>query len=178
MNIDTRKPRYAVTVIAAIITVLLQIIIAPNIAINGVVPDFILVFVVVTAISHDTVPSMIVAFILGLVYDFTCSGPIGLMALVLTIIAFAVSSLDKELFSGPWFIEVITLLIASFFGELLYAVVMAIMGLENDFLSSFVYITLPNTVYDALFGLIIFPILAAINKRTSKGITNLKRRLH
>jgi rod shape-determining protein MreD len=174
---DTTRSSRAVTVIGAIAAVILQIVLAPNIAISGVVPNIILIFVIINAINKTPISSTVLGFFLGLIADLISTGPVGLSALVFSIIAFAVSSLNKGMFTGAWLIELAALIAAVFFGELLYAVVLTIMGIEEQFLTALVYVTLPSVVYDALLGLIILPIISAINKRTQKNITNLGRRL-
>jgi len=176
---DNRRPGMAPTLVGSLAAFLLQVMIAPALAVNDVVPNLMLVFVVLTAMTHDTTRATAVGFVLGLLYDFVSQGPIGTMTLVFTLLGYSVSSLNKGMFSENWIIELVTLFVAAFFGELLHSVVLAIIGYDGDFLSSLVMRALPGMVYDTVFGLILFPILSLVSRRTRRrDFGALKRKLH
>lgn len=162
MNNETS--RYKATVIASIVAVLLQIIIAPNIAIGGVVPNFLLVLVVVTAITYGSTRACVLGFILGLVFDLIGAGPVGVMSLVLALLGYMVGAVNKSMFSDGWVIPIITLAIAAFIGETLYGLVLTIIGYETSFFVSLVSRMLPGALYDTIFGLILFPLFSRFSK--------------
>jgi rod shape-determining protein MreD len=156
------------TLVGSLIAFLLQVIIAPNIAILHAVPNLILGFVVLNAMFCGTVRSSLTGFILGLLYDFVAQGALGIMALVLTLVGYSVSSLNKELFAGGWRVQALFLLVAAFFGELLHAAFLSILGYDPDFLLSIGMRVLPGTLYDAVFGLIVFPLIHRFGDRRNK----------
>ena len=157
---ESRQVSTSFTVFGSILTFMLQVILAPNIAIFDVVPNFILVFVVLNAMVSPQIRSCFTGFFLGFLYDCVSHAALGTMSFVLTIIAYVFSSLNKDLFSGGWVIQAFYLLIAAFFGELLHATFLSILGVDTDFLVSLGMRVLPGTLYDALFGLIVFPLMA------------------
>jgi rod shape-determining protein MreD len=171
---ETRQARISFTVAGSLIAFLLQVMIAPNIAILDVVPNFILGFVVLNAMSCNSIRSSLTGFVLGLLYDFTAQGPLGIMALVLAALGYSVSSLNKELFANGWPIQALLLLIAAFFGELLHAAFLSISGYDPDFLLSVGMRVVPGALYDAVFGLIVFPLTGHFVNRTKRDPDALK----
>ena len=79
--------------IGAVLAVLLQIIVAPAIALFAAVPNFIVVFCVVRAVACPDHAGLLLPFILGLVFDLVGGGPVGAMALVLVLVTFLASRL-------------------------------------------------------------------------------------
>jgi rod shape-determining protein MreD len=160
--------------VVTIAAVLLQIIIAPHIAIGGVVPNIVLVAVVLVAMRSEVISATIVGFVLGLVFDLATSGPVGGMSLVMALLSYGVSSFRKDIFQDNWVMQVIVLLLAAFAGELLHNVLYSIIGYDTDFLSSLLRRALPGALYDSLVGLILFPILQhfanASRKRQNAGL--------
>lgn len=168
---DTKQPSLGIMVASALIAVVLQLVVAPLITIFGVVPNFILVLVIINAMHNSPLRSTIMGFILGLVLDLCSLGPIGAMALVLTILAYATSSLNKRGLSGETFIDALILLAAVVLGEFLVSVIYAVVGVGPEFLLLLVQRVLPAIVYDALVGFIFLLIYSKVvgNKHSGKG---------
>jgi rod shape-determining protein MreD len=156
---ESRRTRLSFTVVGSLLTFILQVTVAPNIAILDVVPNFILGFVVLNAMFSNTIRSSTTGFVLGLLFDLTTQAPLGAMSFVLAIVGYGVSSLNKELFSGRWQVQAFFLLGAAFFGELFYGVLLSVLGYDPDFLLSLGMRVLPGALYDAVFGLIVFPLM-------------------
>jgi len=157
---ETKNQNLAFTIVGSIITFLLQVMLAPNIAILDVVPNLFLVFVVLNAMQSTRTCACVTGFVLGLLYDFLSVGALGTMAFVLTIIGFAVNSLNRDMFTSSWISKSFVLLIAAFFAELLHSVFLSILGFDSDFITSLIMRVLPGSVYDALFGLIVIAIMS------------------
>jgi rod shape-determining protein MreD len=145
------------------------VIVAPVITILGVVPNFVLVVVIITAMRNSPLRSTIFGFALGLLFDFFSLGPMGSMTLVLTILSYAVSSLNKGAFSGGMVVDTVILLAAVALGELLVSVIYAIVGVNPEFLFSLVQRVLPGILYDVIIGFIILLIYSAfVGNRPSR----------
>jgi cell shape-determining protein MreD len=93
------------------------------------------------------------------------------------VLAYSVSSLNKDMFSGGWVVEVLLLLAASFLGELLYGALLNIVGYDVHFAQSLISRILPGAVFDAAFGLVVFPILNRLSQQQRKTIPTLKGKL-
>lgn len=147
---------------SALIAMVLQLVVAPVIAIFGIVPNFVLVVTVIIALHNDPTRSTIAGFILGLFTDLFSLGPIGAMSLVLTILAYGVSSLNKGSFTGGISINMIILLVATALGEFFISVIYSIAGVNPDFLFSLVLPVLPSIAYDVVVGCILLLIYTAV----------------
>jgi rod shape-determining protein MreD len=177
MREKPQDSRPVFTLLGGLIAFLLQTIIAPNIAILDAVPNFILGDVSLNAMSCGTVRSSLTGFILGLLYDLVAQGSLGIMSLVLAIVGYSVSSLDKELFAGDWSVKVFFLLVVAFLGELLHAAFLSILGYDTDFLLSLGMRVVPSALYDALFGLVAFPLMQRLGEKRKKRHDILKGKL-
>ena len=173
---EESQKKTSFTVIGSVIVFLLQVILAPNIAILDVVPNFFLVFIVLNSMVTSRTRASVTGFILGLLYDFISQGALGIMAFVFSVISYSVSSLNKDLFSDSWISQAFFLLLAAFFGELLNSVFLSILGYDRNFLISLGMRVLPGSIYDALFGLIVFPIMARQKSDKKKKQGALKGR--
>jgi len=171
--VNTKKTSASFSFFGSLIAFIAQVFIAPNIAILDVVPNFMLVFVVLNAMLGSRVRASMTGFILGLLYDFISQGTLGVMSLIFTLIAYITSSLNKDLFAGSWVPQAFFLLLAAFIGELLHAIFLSILGYDTDILRSLGMRVVPGSIYSAVFGLIIFPIM----HRFDSGRRNNARRL-
>jgi len=173
---ESSRQSLTFTIVGSIITFLLQVILAPNIAILDVVPNLFLVFVVLNAMYSTKTRACVCGFILGLLYDLLSVGALGTMAFVLSIIGFAVNSLNRDTFTSSWISQSFILLIAAFFAELLHSVFLSILGFDSDFMTSLIMRVLPGSVYNALFGLIVIAILSRFSSRHKRKRGTLKGR--
>jgi len=159
----------SVVVVTILIAIGLQLMLAPAITLNGVVPNFILVAAAIIAMRNGPVRSTVSGFILGFVFDLCSLGPMGAMTLVLTILTYAISSLSRGGLAGTIIIEIFTLVVAVALGELLVSVIYAIAGANPQFLLSLVQRVLPAFVYDTIIGCILLLIFNRIQGSKSRG---------
>ena len=129
---------------------LLQTIVAPNITIGGVAPNFLLAAAIVGAYITSPRTGVIIGFILGFVFDLLSSGPIGAMTLIMSLLCFAfpkITSTMKVEGIGAWiaFVAISALAV-----NLIYAIIMAFAGAGSSFFTALLYKTLPSTIYDAV----------------------------
>lgn len=79
----------------ALVLLVLQLGFAPNIGILGGRANLALVFVGCTCLGGDARRAPVYGFVAGALYDLSGTGPLGLMALVLTLAGWALASLDR-----------------------------------------------------------------------------------
>ena len=93
---------HASVAIGAVVAVLLQLVVAPSIAIFSAMPNFILVFCLLVAIVRPGTAGPVLPFVLGLVSDLAVGTPMGSTALLLVLFCFlasrAFSVLDNDTF--------------------------------------------------------------------------------
>ena len=152
----------------SVCALLLQVIVAPNITIGGVAPNFLLAALIVGAYITSPRTGIILGLILGFVFDLLSSGPIGSMTLIMSLIGFAfpriTSSMQIEGI-GHWIAFVA---ISALAANLFYAIIMAFAGAGSSFFSALLYKTLPSTVYDAVVCSLGW-LLISNRSRKSKG---------
>ena len=160
MNRDTLS-----LVLGAAIAVLAQLIVAPNIAIFSVMPNFIMIYVLVMAIVRPAPSILLMAFILGLFYDLLGYGPIGLMSLLLVAAAFASSRAFRVLNNDTLFMPLTIFIVSALAIESVYAIFLLGFGLIASPFEAIMLRVLPNTLYDCVFGVIAYLLVTRLMPR-------------
>lgn len=156
MDFRDQGPSPRTFIIAAVVCVLLQAGLAPQIEIAGGRIDFMIILVALAGFSADPSRAVWCGFLSGLFYDLTASVPVGVMSLLLTVGAFA-------LVHGNWGVSASTatargLLIGVFalIIDVVYSVILLFMGLESSVLVALFGHALPSAI---LTGLVAIPVL-------------------
>ena len=173
---DTAAQPTAKIVVMGVVAFLLQVILAPNIAIGGISPNFFLVMLVPVCIISSQRASVIAGFVFGLLFDLLGAGPVGAMSLVMAAAAFFLSGM-LETFKidriSTWLIVYGVLSLAVSF---VFCVVVSIMGYEQSFLASIVFRVLPWTVYTLVAFAVAWPIYRKITG-VGRGLTESRIKL-
>ena len=161
----------AIAIVAAFV---LQVGIAPYIAIGGAVPNFFLLVAVTIGLVQGPKWGAGAGFVGGLLFDLIGSGPVGPMALILTVVGFAAGMLSENLFAEGWLLPLTVLAVASLSVAVAYGLVLALLGANEDFWSSFVAVMLPEALYNVALGLLFYPVLARF-LRQDRPMKTLRR---
>lgn len=148
------------TIIGAAIAVLLQVIVASNIRIGSAMPDFVFCYVVAVAVVNARNAGYTLPFVLGLLYDFMSSGSVGAMALVCVACTWLASTLQKTFDNETLFVPMAIVVVTCLVGEVLYALLVLASGAGVGLLEALVWVVLPCTLYDIVFALIAFALVA------------------
>ena len=152
---------HASVAIGAIAAVLLQLVVAPNIAIFSAMPNFILVFCLLVAIFRPgTGP--VLPFVLGLASDLAVGTPMGSTALLLVLFCFLASRAFSVLDNDTFLVPLVVIAVVSFAVELLLGAFSLSIGVDTDLLSAIVYRALPCGLYDCVAALILYPLAARL----------------
>ena len=149
-----------VVAVGALIAVLLQLIVAPHIAVLAVQPNILLAYTLVVAIVRPLDAGPVLPFFLGLIYDLLGTGPVGGMALLFVLASFAASRAFSILDNDTLFMPLTILVVATLVVEMLYGALMVGLGLSQSALDALVYRALPCSLYDCAIGLVLYPIFA------------------
>lgn len=144
--------------IGAVAAVLLQLVLAPNIAIFGAVPNFMLAFVLVLAIVRGEQAGCALPFVLGMLFDLIGGGPVGAMAFLLVLASFAVSRVFSVINNDTLFMPLTVLVVATLLVEAFYGVFLIWFGYDVSALRAFLYRGLPCALYDSVIGLLLYPL--------------------
>lgn len=153
------------TIGAILAAALLQVAIAPYIAVGGVVPNFLLLVVVTLALVEGPRAGATAGFAAGLAFDLIGSGPIGPMALVLTLVGHVIGSLQANMFAEGWLLPMTVVFAGSLVGEVSYGLVLMLLGSGAPFWATLGHVMLPGAVYNGALALLIYPWLARLLRR-------------
>lgn len=162
------------TAVAIVIAAVLQAALAPHMAILGVTPNFLLLVVVTLAMVEGSTPGAVAGFFAGLMFDLLGSGPIGPGALVLTAVGYLAGSLADNVFAESWLMPVSVVLVASLLAELAYGGLLAIVGVESQFLGIVFRIVLPGALYNTVLAILVYPWLARFLRAETDEMTELR----
>jgi rod shape-determining protein MreD len=146
--------------LALAVATLLQVGLAPYLALGGVVPNVLLLVVVTLALATGPDEGAAVGFTAGLIFDLLGTGPVGPMALVLTIAGFIAGLMHAAMFAEGWLQPLTVLALASLIAEFAYALVLAFLGVEIPLWSALAMRILPGAVYNTALALLVYPWLA------------------
>ena len=165
-------------IVGAVIATVLQIVLAPNIAIASIVPNFMMVFCIVVALLRAETPGYVLPFVLGMLFDLLGGGPVGGMAFLLILVTFVVSRVYSSLNNDTVFMLLVMLFGSIFVVELLYGVLLIACGMAASPLDALIFRSIPCTLYDCLVGLVLYPIVAHFMRDTTRkqetSITTLR----
>lgn len=160
--------------VAIAVAALLQVAIAPELVIGGVVPNVLLLVVVTVALVEGPNSGAVAGFSAGLALDLLGTLPVGPWALVLTVVGYAAGTLQANMFAAGWLLPVTVAFAAGLAAELGYWTVLAVLGVGGPFWSTLLGVALPGAVYDTVVALLVFPWLARVF-RTGPVMTTFKR---
>jgi len=146
---DRNKNRRSIGTLA-LVSLFCQLGLAPAIALASGHPNFAFVFAAVVALSIGGGTGVASAFVAGLVYDLSTTGPIGLMALLLTIAAYILGIEVRDRISEEPSMTLIPFSIAAFAVSLLYHLSMFLYGQADSLFGAIFFRTLPTTVLTIL----------------------------
>ena len=161
--------------VAAIVAVLLQVFIAPHIAIGYALPNFAAVLCLSAALVRYEFSNPAIPFVLGLVFDLVSGGPVGAMAFALTVLVTFETWLYEHLRNDTIFMAVAVLGICVLLTEMLYGMVFLLFGYASGALEAFVYRSLPCAVYDFVLALILYVVMSRFFTGETATRTEIKQ---
>lgn len=147
-----------------VLAMVLQTSLASWISFGGVEPDFVLIFVVVIAISHGPVSGMLWGFFAGFSEDvYSPVDWLGAQTIAFTCVGFGVGQLEEKFLRLNLASKVALLGLAFLLNDLVYCALVEI-SLENagTFLLT---TTLPECVYTMIFGYLLFYLLNRFERK-------------
>ena len=146
-------------IIGGVLVVLLQIILAPYIAIVYATPNFMLAYAVAVAVVRPNSTRMaVLAFCMGLLYNLLVGGPVGALAVALILTCMLAGRAMTMLDNGTSFMPLTILALAVLVTELLYGFMMCLStGISLG--DAMLFRAAPCFIYDAVLGLVMYFIM-------------------
>ncbi len=149
--------RFLPAAAALFVALVLQVALAPYMALGGVAPNFLLLVVVTLALTTGPEEGATVGFVAGLTFDLVGAGPVGPMALVLAVAGFVAGLLHEAMFAEGWLLPLTVLAVTALVSELAYAALLIFLGVEIPFWRALVTKVLPAAVYNTALALLVYP---------------------
>lgn len=159
---------------ALIAAVILQVALAPQIAVFGVVPNLIFLVVVTIALVKGPVAGGVCGFAGGLLFDLLGTSMVGPYALVLTLVGYLAGMLTANMFAEGWLLPVTVVAIASIVTEISYSIVLAVLGAGAEAWASVATVMIPAAVYHTVLVVLAYPLLVRA-LRTERPMKSFRR---
>lgn len=114
--------------LAVLVVLLLHLTVLADVRVAGVRPDAPLLAAAVAGLVGGAERGAVVGFAAGLLADLFLPSPFGLSALVYSLVGFAIGSFQTGILRDAWWIPVVTAVLASAGGIVLYAALGAMVG--------------------------------------------------
>lgn len=180
--------KQSVYIVTVVLCILLQAGISPAISIMGAVPNFLLIPVLLISMRSGTGAGSIAGFCLGVLYDLMGSGTVGCMALVFTLIAFAVGVASESIDLLTPVGTIAVSVVSSLFLEIGYGIASVLTSsVGGGMMHTVLTYSLPSALYTAVFvSVALLTITLAIadenagmparlGERRDSGMRNMKR---
>lgn len=151
----------------------LQVAIAPHLAVAGIVPNVLLLVVLTLAFVEGAGAGLYAGFGAGLTLDLVGSGPVGAWALVLSVTGYAAGLAAANVFAEGWLLPVTVAGLAGLLCESAYAAYLALLG-QGAIAPLLLAKALPGALYNTILALLVYPWLARFLRREVR-VTEFRR---
>ena len=159
---------------ALLAALILQVAIAPYLAVFGIVPNFLFLVVVTIALTEGPVAGGVSGLVGGLLFDLLGTSVVGPYALVLSVVGYTAGMLSANMFAEGWLLPVTVVAIASLITEVAYGIVLAVLGTGVPFWHSLVTTMLPAALYHTVLAVLAYPWLARL-LRPDRAMRSFRR---
>jgi rod shape-determining protein MreD len=158
--------RRVLALIAVIVTaILLQSTVFSQLRLLGVRPELLYLVTILIALQEGPNEGAIVGFTCGLAQDMLLDQPMGITALTLTLLGYAVGMARQYIVSPSPLVPTIVVAIATALGVAFYEIVTFLLG---QFEAGFTY-AVKVALLTALYNAVLTPILAPLLRRIVEG---------
>ena len=146
------------TVVGAVLAALLQIILAPHIGLFGVVPNILVAYTLVVAVTNPQSFGCVMPFLLGLFFDLFTGGPVGAMAFSLMVFSVVAARVFDTINNDTLFTPLLVMGVGALIIELSYGMFLLLFGYPADLFGAIAYRVFPCFVYDFVISLALYPL--------------------
>lgn len=153
MQVANRNREVRTIIILAVLCLVLQLAIAPNVALGSGRANFALIFTACVALISGGGTAVVGGFVSGLLFDLSSTGPIGLMAFCLTLMGYVLGVMLREQLAGDPVAILVHVGMCALVVSLAYHLAMLLVGATSSFVDTFVYRALPTALLTFVFFL-------------------------
>lgn len=152
-------PERIFVVVGGLVAFVLQVVVAPYIAISFAVPNFVVAFAVVVAMARPASCGPLLPFLLGLAFDLASGGPVGVMAFSLTLFSYVLARYFDHVGNDSLFMTLAFIALGVLLVELSYGVLLMLFGYSAGLFEAFAYRVVPCFAYDLVVSLLLYPLV-------------------
>lgn len=153
MRVSDRGRESRTMVIVGLICFVLQLTLAPNVALGNGRANFALIFTLCSCLFSGARLRVVVGFVAGLLFDLSSTGPIGLMAFCLTVASFVLGLSERERLAGDLASSVVHAAAASLGVSVVYHLAMLLVGQSDSLIDALFLRALPTAILTLVFFL-------------------------
>lgn len=146
----------------ALIALVLQVALAPNIALFGSFPCIPLVYVMALGVVDPANAGVALPFLTGLACDLLGSGPVGALAFLFLLAHVATARVFLVLENDALFMPFAIMFAGMLAVETLYGLLLVALGLPVSPASAFLHRAAPCALYDCVAAVIVYPLLVVL----------------
>lgn len=146
MQVANRSRELRTTAVLAVVCLVLQLALAPNVALGSGRANFALVFAACAALTKGGRRGVLCGFVAGLLFDLTSTSPIGLMAFCLTVTSFVLGLGQRDRMAGDLTGSVASFSAAALAVSLVYHLTLLLVGQATSLLDVIVFRALPTAL--------------------------------
>lgn len=163
------SPDRVAVIVGAVLAVLLQLVLAPYLRLFGAMPNFVIVYTMIVAVSRPQAFGPAMPFVLGLVFDLACGGPVGAMAFSLTLFSYLASKVFSVVDNDTLFMPIAVMGLGMLLTELSYGIFLLLFGYAADLVAAIGYRVLPCFVFDLVIGVILYLLTTRLFRQSGAG---------
>ena len=155
-----------VIAVGAVVSFLLQVLLAPHIAIGFAFPNFMVAFCLAVAVARPGRYGPALPFLMGFAFDLVSGGPVGVMAFTLTAMSMLEAWAIRRIGYDTVFMAVAVLVGGVFLTELVFGLFLLLFGYAVSFPEALVFRVLPCFIYDLVISVVMF---LAVSRLLGRG---------
>lgn len=156
------------SIICIILALLLQTTIFRKLALSDVVPNLLLVVTVTYAYLRGRTSGLFIGFLCGLLIDCAYGSVVGLYAFILMTIGFVIGFCPKIYFRNSLVLPLILIAVSDLVYGLYSYITEFLMRGRLHFTFYFIHRILPEVVYTAIVGIVVYRLMVAFETLITK----------
>ncbi len=133
-----------------------------SLSIGSVKPDIVLILIIYLSLNYNLLLSETVGFISGIIEDILSKSLLGINGLILTLISFSLNRFKTKIYTEKIFSAIVVVFITSIIKGILYFLLILLFVGDINTYNFFIKIMIPESLYNSVLVIIIFPIFRLI----------------
>jgi rod shape-determining protein MreD len=151
------------------LAVIFQATFVPQIRILGGGPDLVFLLVLSWSINTTLEESVTWAFVGGILQDLMSATPLGASSIGLVLLVFGVNSLSRQLYRIGIFLLIGLVAIGSLLTQIVYMIVISLVGFQVRPLEDLAYVVLPTVAYNLVLILPVYWFVRRVQQGLGQG---------